>query len=66
MADEEKRSKKEVEADIAIKLAEVKKNDAETRKTIAEAIKAEAEAEAATLELKKIKEMVDKEKALYD
>ena len=66
MADEEKRSKKEVEADIAIKLAEVKKNDAETRKTIAEAIKAEAEAEAATLELKKIKEMVEKEKALDD
>ena len=66
MADEEKRSKKEVEADIAIKLAEVKKNDAETRKTIAEAIKAEAEAEAATLELKKIKNMVAKEESQDD
>ena len=66
MADEEKRSKKEVEADIAIKVAEAKKNEAETRKTIAEAIKAEAEAEAATLELKKIKNMVAKEESQDD
>tara|TARA_Y100001938_G_scaffold32408_1_gene44265 strand:+ start:5221 stop:5949 length:729 start_codon:yes stop_codon:yes gene_type:complete len=66
MAEEDKRSKKEVEAEIAVKLAEVKKNEAETRKTIAEAVKAEAEAEAATLEIQKIRKLVAKEDSMDD
>ena len=60
----EKRSKAEVESEIAKNKAEVGKLEAETRKENAEAAKAEMEAEFAEIELFKRKKSVLKEQAM--
>ena len=64
MASEEKRTKEEIQAEIAFKVAETKKAEAEARKTEAEADKVEMESKVAKLDLEKMEKALRRDKSI--